>query len=40
MKKQNKSTNRTLKEGLKDRNFFWIIKPKTLAPNGLSQELH
>ena len=36
----NKKATETLKERLKNRESFWIIKLKTLTPNGLNQELN
>ena len=31
---------KTLKERLRNREFFWIIKLKSLTPNGLNQQLN
>ena len=36
----NKVATETLQERLKNRENFWIIKLRTLTPNGLSQELN
>ena len=36
----NKVATETLKERLKNRENFWIIKLRTLTPNGLNQELN
>ena len=36
----NKVATETLKERLKNRESFWIIKLRTLTPNGLNQELN
>ena len=36
----NKVVTDTLRERLKNRENFWIIKLRTLTPNGLNQELH
>ena len=37
---RNKVANETLKEKLKNRENFWIIKLRTLTPNGLNQGLN
>ena len=36
----NKVATETLKERLKNRENFWIIKLRTLTPNELNQELN
>ena len=36
----NKVATETLRERLKHRENFWIIKLRTLTPNGLNQELN
>ena len=36
----NKVATETLKERLKNRENFWIIKLRTLIPNGLNQQLN